>query len=75
MRIEEFEEMIEDLLSDIAPNASVVVSEEGEVIIYTNLVEDHDGDLIELEVEDDEFMNGEDLDQLDKEEEEENDDE
>lgn len=75
MRIEEFEEEITDLLLDIAPNAMVTVSEEGEVLIFTNLMEDEDGDLIEIE-DDGEFMEGdENIEQLDKEEKDEEDEE
>jgi len=73
MRIEEFEEEISDLLLDIAPNAMVVVSEEGEVIIFTNLTEDEDGDLVEIET-DEEFMEGdENIEQLDEEDKDEED--
>lgn len=75
MRLEELEELVKECLSDIIPNASVLISEDGEVVVYTNLTEDIDGDLIELPSEDSEFIDEEDADQLKEDEDEDEDDE
>ena len=68
MEIAEFEEQILDLLADIAPNASIIVGDGGEIVIFTNLVEDLNGDLVELEeTDEDDFDEDDEDDDDDKE--------
>lgn len=53
MLITEFEEA----LSEILPNGfSIETDNRGQLIIYTNLTEDEDGELIDFEGEDDEDL-------------------
>lgn len=48
-------EELEEALSDILPNGfSIEADSHGQIIVYTNLTEDEDGELIDFEGEDDE---------------------
>lgn len=71
MNVEELEELLADVLEDVAPNFSIAISEEGEVIILTGLVEDEEGDLVEGENLENEYEENEDDEKEDEEEDEE----
>jgi hypothetical protein len=59
MTIIELKELFEEYFSDIAPNGKCVVSDEGEIVFYTNLCENEEGELEEFEDMDEEFLDEE----------------
>ena len=79
MNIEDLQEALEEALADILPNGfEIDMDDDGQLIIYTGLTQDEDGDLVEFE-DDEEDEEDEDLDDededLDDEEDEEDEDE
>ena len=43
----EFEELLDDVLAEIAPNYKLLIDRKGKLVIHTNLSEDEDGDLFQ----------------------------
>jgi hypothetical protein len=54
MDIVEFKEIIEEALMDEVPNLEIYVASSGEIIISTGLTEGSDGELVEMDIEEDE---------------------
>ena len=78
MDLVELKTELEELLANLAPNFDIGFSDTGEIIIATGLLEDDDGEIVEMDLEleedaDEELMADEES--LDALEEEENDDE
>lgn len=68
MTLVEFEEMLAEVLDGISPNFNIVVNEDGEVVIYTSLGIGDDEELFELDTDDEsDFMDDEDVVQLEEE--------
>jgi hypothetical protein len=49
MTLTELEDALMDNISGIIPNFSISVDERGEVVIYTGLIEDSAGELVDAE--------------------------
>ncbi len=64
MTLEELEEALEELM----PGFSLGVDDNGQVIIYTNLAESEDGELVDLDDVDDASIFDDDTEQLDEDE-------
>lgn len=69
--------MLEELLSDFLPEGFQITNKRGQIVVYTGLRQDHDGELIDIKTDDDleeeediEFGD-EDLDSLEEDEEDE----
>lgn len=54
MHISEFEEFLKEALEDVAPDFYIDTNSRGQIIIYSNLIENDDGDLVKLESDDEE---------------------
>ena len=61
---------LEEALEEIFPNGfSIEADEEGQIVIFTHLMQDEDGDLVEFESDDEDEEDDEDLDDLEDSEE------
>lgn len=58
---------LEEAIKELLPNFEFGTDRHGQLIIYTGLIENEDGELVDIDAEDDEDLNGQDL-ELDDEE-------
>ena len=59
MHIEEFKEFIIETLGDEMPNLSIETSEDGQILIFSGLAENADGEVIDFEELENEYDNEE----------------